>query len=58
MNQAFPFPTQPLSPSLRRVNLALQGGGLYGVFTWGRTGCAAAAQEGSETFDPREAARA
>ena len=35
MNQALPSPTPPQSPSLRRVNLALQGGGSHGAFTWG-----------------------
>lgn len=77
----------PESPSPRRVNLALQGGGSHGAFTWGvldallqderiqidgisgasagavnavalAHGFAVAAQEGSETPDPREAARA
>ena len=35
MNQALPSPIPPQSPSLRRVNLALQGGGSHGAFTWG-----------------------
>lgn len=87
MNHPSPPPTPPKSPSLRRVNLALQGGGSHGAFTWGvldallederiqidgisgasagavnavalAHGFAAAAQEGSETPDPRAAARA
>lgn len=85
MSQPSSPPSTP--PSVRRVNLALQGGGSHGAFTWGvldtllqderiqidgisgasagavnavalAHGFAVAAQDGSSTPDPREAARA